>query len=131
MKVRAVLVLFLAVLGVPAFALDSAALKQKAAAKMEQIAEKMMPQKELDEMLGFFGPVTKKYLPVFRQFNQEYLNGTNRLATVRKYLPKAQSAIDEAKAMKVPAKYEEKKAGYLTKLQTLLTVVNVTARFGE
>ena len=101
------------------------------AAKLEQIAEKMMPQKEVDEMLGFFGPVTKKYMPVFQRFNNEYLTGTNKLATVKKYLPKAQSALAEAKAMKIPAKYEAKKADYISKVEAFVNVIKLTALFGN
>lgn len=130
MKLIPVLCLAL-VAATPAPALDTAALKAAAAAKLEQMAAQMVPQKELDEMLGFFGPVSKKYLPVFRQFNREYLEGTNKLATVRKYLPKAQAALDEAKAMKVPAKYEAKKTEYVGRLETFMSLVGLTARFGK
>jgi len=108
----------------PSTAVDSAALKTACAAKVEQLAAKMLPEKEVNEMLGFFGPVSKKYLPVFKQFNTEYLDGTNKLATVRKYLPKANAALAEAKAMKVPARYEAKKADYIGKLETFLALVN-------
>ena len=110
-------------------AVDTAALKAACAAKVEQLAEKMLPQKELNEMLGFFGPVSKKYLPVFKRFNTEYLDGTNKLATVKKYLPQANAALAEAKAMKVPVRYEAKKADYVAKLETFLKLVNFTARW--
>ena len=113
----------------PSSALDAAALKAACAAKVERLAEKMLPQKEMNEMLGFFGPVSKKYLPVFKQFNTEYLDGTNKLATVKKYLPQANAALAEAKAMKVPARYEAKKADYIAKLETFLKLVNFTARW--
>ena len=106
MRLRFLLSAILAAACFAAPAVDATALKQKAAARLERLAEKMMPKKDLDEMLGFFGPVTKKYMPAFQQFNAEYLAGTNKLATVKKYLPKANSALNEAKAMKVPAKYE-------------------------
>ena len=111
------------------FAIDAAALKAACAAKVERLAEKMLPQKELNEMLGFFGPVSKKYLPVFKRFNTEYLDGTNKIATVKKYLPQANAALAEAKAMKVPARYEAKKADYVAKLETFLKLVNFTARW--
>lgn len=113
----------------PSSALDAAALKAACAAKVEQLAEKMLPEKELNEMLGFFGPVSKKYLPVFNRFNTEYLDGTNKIATVRKYLPQANAALAEAKAMKVPARYEAKKAGYVGKLETFLKLVNFATRW--
>ena len=123
--------LFLAVILLashPSPAVDAAALKAACAAKVEQLAEKMLPEKELNEMLGFFGPVSKKYLPVFQQFNAEYLAGTNKIATVKKYLPQANAALAEAKAMKVPVRYEAKKADYIRKLETFLKFVNLTTR---
>ena len=76
----------------PAAAVDTAALKARCAAKIEQLAERMMPKEKLNRALGFFGPITKKYLPVFNRFNGEYLTGTNKIATVKKYLPKADAA---------------------------------------
>ena len=112
----------------PSPAVDTAALKAACAAKVEQLAERMLPQKEMNEMLGFFGPVSKKYLPVFKQFNTEYLDGTNKIATVKKYLPQANAALAEAKAMKVPVRYEAKKADYIRKLETFLKFVNLTTR---
>ena len=113
----------------PSPAVDTAALKAACAAKVEQLAEKMLPQKEMNEMLGFFGPVSKKYLPVFNRFNTEYLDGTNKIATVRKYLPQANAALAEAKTMKVPARYEAKKADYIGKLETFLKLVNFATRW--
>ena len=111
-------------------AIDTAAIKETCAAKLEQLAEKMIPQKELNEAMGFFGPVTKKYLPVFQAFNGEYLASTNKLAVVRKYMPQADSALKEARAMKVPAKYESQKAKYIRMADSFLVLVKLTLRFG-
>ena len=124
------LTLFVLMAGM-ASAVDTAALKSACADKLEQLAEKMIPQKELNEAMGFFGPVTKKYLPVFNRFNDEYLSGSNKIAVVKKYLPKADAALAEATAMKIPAKYEQQKAGYLQKARAFLTLVKLTVRFGE
>ena len=129
MRGRLLLLTAVLQLSLPSPAVDAAALKAACAAKVEQLAERMLPEKELNEMLGFFGPVSKKYLPVFKQFNTEYLDGTNKLATVKKYLPQANAALAEAKAMKVPARYEAKKASYISKLETFLKLVNFTARW--
>ena len=126
---RLLLLTAVLLLSLPSPAVDAAALKAACAAKVEQLAERMLPQKEMNEMLGFFGPVSKKYLPVFKQFNTEYLDGTNKIATVKKYLPQANAALAEAKAMKVPARYEAKKASYISKLETFLKLVNFTARW--
>ena len=111
-------------------AIDTAALKEKCTDKLEQLAEKMIPQKELNEAMGFFGPVTKKYLPVFQTFNGEYLASTNKLAVVRKYMPQADSALKEAREMKVPAKYEQQKAKYLRMVESFLALVKLMLRFG-
>ena len=111
-------------------ALDRAALKAACVNKVEQLAQKMLPQEKFNRALGFFGPVTKKYMPVFQRFNEEYLAGTNKMAVVRKYLPNARLALDEAKAMKIPAKYEKEKADYIQMGEAFLTVLNLTARFG-
>ena len=124
------LTLFVLMAGM-ASAVDTAALKSACAAKLEQLAEKMVPKKELNEAMGFFGPVTKKYLPVFNRFNDEYLSGSNKIAVVKKYLPKADAALAEATAMKIPPKYEQQKAGYLQKARAFLTLVKLTVRFGE
>ena len=121
----------LALVSLTAPALDKAALKTAFANKVEALAEKMLPQKEVDEMMGFFGPVTKKYLPVFKSFNTEYLSGTNKLATVRKYLPQADAALAEARAMRVPPKYEPQKVTYLKRLEAFLSIVKLMARFGN
>ena len=112
-----------------AAALDKASLKAACVDKVVQLAQKMLPQEKFNRALGFFGPVTKKYMPVFRRFNEEYQSGTNKMEVVRKYLPNARSALDEAKAMKIPAKYEQEKAGYIRMGEAFLTVMNFTARF--
>ena len=112
-------------------AVNVAAMKAGLADKVEKAALSMMPKKQFDEMLGFFGPVTKKYLPVFNTFNREYLASTNKIAVVKKYLPKAQSALDDARKMKIPPKYEAQKAGYLSKLSAFLTMTKLTVRLAE
>ena len=114
-----------------AAALDKAAIKAACADKMEQLAERMLPQEKLNRALGFFGPVTKKYMPVFQRFNETYLASSNKIAVIRQYLPQARSALDEAKAMKIPAKYEQEKAEYVRMAEAFLTVMNLTARFGN
>ena len=97
------------------------------AAKMEQLAATMLPQERVDKMMGFFGPVVKKYLPVFQQFQGEYTAAAKKLPVVTKYLPKADAALAEAKAMKVPAKYEAEKAEYIGEVEAFLTVVKMSA----
>jgi len=110
---------------------DSAALKAKCANKVEQLAQAMIPQEKLNKAMGFFGPVTKKYLPVFNAFSKEYNTNTNKIATVKRYLPKADAALAEAKAMKVPAKYEAEKAEYIQTAEAFLMMTKLTIRLSE
>ena len=112
-------------------ALDKAAIKAACADKMERLAQRMLPKEKLDRALGFFGPVTKKYMPVFQRFNETYLASSNKFAVIRQYLPQARSALDEAKAMKIPAKYEQEKAEYIRMGEAFLSAMNLTARFGQ
>ena len=126
MTSRALLAAALALVSLTAPALDKAALKTAFANKVEALAEKMLPQREVDEMMGFFGPVTKKYLPVFKQFNTEYLAATKKMPVIVKYVPEAESALAEAKAMKVPAKYEAEKAEYIKMASAFVTMLRLS-----
>ena len=63
-------------------ALDKAAIKAACVDKMEQLAQRMLPQEKLNRALGFFGPVTKKYLPVFNQFQKEYNVAEKKLPVI-------------------------------------------------
>ena len=101
------------------------------AAKIEQMATAMLPQKRVDEMMGFFAPVVKKYLPVFNQFQQEYQTAQQKLPVVLKYLPKADAAVAEAKTMKVPAKYEAQKAEYISEVESFLSMTKMSANFAN
>jgi len=108
----------------------TAAMKAKLQAKMEQLAMQALPTNEFRQALGFFGPVTKKYMPEFQKFNAEYLAAKDKMPVVVKYLPKAEAAYAEAQAMKVPAKYEAKKEEYLKMFNGFLTAVKMTTMFG-
>ena len=94
--------------------------------KLEQAALTMLPTNQLHEAMGFFGPVTKKYMPVFRAFNDEYLAAEEKMPVVAKYLPKANAAFAEAQKMRVPAKYEARKAEYLRMFKAFLVVTRLT-----
>ena len=104
------------------------------AAQAEQLAVKLFPEERLNRMLGFFGPVTKKYMPVFQRFSDEYATSTNKLKLIERYMPQADAALAEGKAMKVPARYEKEKAGYVNKVEALLTAVKFSiklSKYGE
>ena len=92
-------------------------------ASAEQLALAMLPQDKFNEAAGFFGPVSKKYLPTFQRFQDEYLAAKEKLPVLRKYMPDAEAAFAEAKAMKVPARYEAKKAEYVRMLEGFMGVL--------
>ena len=92
-------------------------------ARAEQMALAMLPQDKFNEAAGFFGPVSKKYLPTFQKFQAEYLAAKEKLPVLRKYMPDAEAAFADAKAMKVPARYEAKKAEYVKMLEGFMGVL--------
>ena len=135
MKVRCVLIAVLSAIAVAASGATTAAgtaAKPKEvkatgmAARIEAMAEKLVPQEKLNKAMGFFGPVTKKYLPVFKQFNTEYLAATKKMPVIVKYVPEAENALAEAKAMKVPAKYEAEKAEYIKMASAFVTMLRLS-----
>ncbi len=66
------------------------------AAKLEQLAYAMLPEEKLNRAMGFFGPVTKKYLPVFNQFQREYNAAEKKLPVIAKYAPQAEYEAEKA-----------------------------------
>ena len=107
-------------------------LKEQLKANAEKMAMEMLPTNAVNEAAGFFGPVTKKYMPTFNAFQKEFKAAKDKLPVVEKYLPKAKEAYAEAKAMKVPAKYVAKKDEYLKMFDQFLTAVSFSvAAFGN
>lgn len=101
------------------------------AARLEQMAYVMLPEEKMDRMMGFFGPVTKKYLPVFNQFQQEYVAAAQKLPVIVKYVPQAENAIADARVMKVPAKYEAEKAEYINMTESFLLMLKMSLKLGS
>ena len=99
-------------------------------AKAEMMAKKMLPQEQFNQAAGFFGPVSKKYMPVMQAFEKDYAAAKEKLPVVMKYLPQAESAYEEAKAMKVPEKYEAEKQRYLRMIEAFLSVVRMSVLMG-
>ena len=107
-------------------------LKEQLKANAEKMAMEMLPTNAVNEAAGFFGPVTKKYLPTFNAFQKEFKAAKDKLPVVEKYLPKAREAYAEAKAMKVPVKYVAKKDEYLKMFDQFLSAVSFSvAAFGS
>ena len=107
-----------------------AALLAVSTPSLEQLAERLFPAERMNRAAGFFGPVVKKYQPVFDRFGAEYAAAPNKLAVVAKYMPEADRAMAAARRMRVPAKYEQEKAEYLRLFQTLLTSAKLAVRLG-
>lgn len=97
--------------------------------RAQKMAMEVMPQEKFNEAAGFFGPVSKKYMPVFRQFQAEYQVAKEKLPVIAKYVPEAEAAYAEAKQMKVPARYEAKKTEYLQMIENFMKVLRMTAMF--
>jgi len=125
------LVVMLGMCGAAMVAAAKPTFKEQLKAQSEQMLVSMLPTNAVHEAMGFFGPVTKKYMPEFQKFNDEYLASTNKMAVVEKYLPKAQCAYNDACAMKVPAKYEAKKQEYLKLFSRFLTAAQMAVTFAQ
>ena len=110
-----------------ASAKDKDSLKSRLKEQAVQMAMSMMPTNELNEAAGFFGPVSKKYKPTFEKFWADFKSSKDRLAVLSDYLPKAEAAYADAKAMKVPEKYVAKKNEYLDKFDQFLSTVKMSA----
>jgi len=114
-------------LGAPAAKPQPAAVPATgAAAKIEQMVKAVLPEEKIDRMAGFFAPVVKRYQPTMQKFQREWATAQAKIPVLVKYLPKADEALAEARKMKVPAKYEQEKEGYLNQLETLLTMTKTT-----
>jgi len=99
--------------------------------KLELLAEKMLPEKQLDEAAGFFGPVVKKYQPVMESFRREYDAAQDKLAVALKYVPQVDAALADARKMKVPPKYEAKKAEYVKMFEAFVLAAKFYVQFGR
>ena len=124
---RLVMLVCLCGAAVSAPAKDKESLKSRLKEQAVQMAMSMMPTNELNEAAGFFGPVSKKYKPTFEKFWTDFKSSKDRLAVLSDYLPKAEEAYADAKAMKVPEKYAAKKEAYLDKFDQFLSAVKMSA----
>ena len=95
---------------------------------VEQMVTAMLPQEKLDAAAGFFAPVTKRYMPVFQQFGAEYEAAPNKLPVIAKYLPRAESALAEARRMQVPPRFEQEKAQYIRLFDMVLASARLSVR---
>ena len=96
---------------------------------VEQLTMSLLPTNVMNEAAGFFGPVTKKYMPVFERFGAEYEAASDKLPVIAKYLPQAESALAEAKRMRVPPRFEAEKAKYIRLFDMVLASARMSVRF--
>jgi len=111
----------------PAVAQQSAA----SVSRLEQLARKMLPEKQVNEAAGFFGPVVRKYQPVLEKFRREYAAAKDKKAVALKYVPQVDAALADARKMRVPAKYEAKKAEYLQMFEAFVLAAKFYVQLGR
>ena len=97
------------------------ALSAFSAPSVEQLAMSLLPTNVLNEAAGFFGPVTKRYMPVFEKFGAEYEASKDKVGVIAKYLPQAEKALAEAKKMRVPPRFKAEKANYIRLFDVVMT----------
>ena len=94
----------------------------------EGALEALVPTNMVNEAAGFFGPVSKKYMPQFEAFEREYMASSDKFAVVEKFLPVAANALSDARKMRVPPRYEKKKAEYIKFFESAYAAANLTVR---
>ncbi|MGN0833372.1 MAG: hypothetical protein ACI4RD_06960 [Kiritimatiellia bacterium] len=99
--------------------------------RLELLAERLLPQAKLDEAAGFFAPVVRKYQPVLRSFQAEYRDAADKRAVALKYVPQAEAALADARRMRVPAKYEARKAEYVQLFETFVLAAKLCVQLGR
>ena len=109
----------------------AAALLLSAVPPVERLATTLFPPEKIDHIVGFFGPVTKRYLPTFEKFNDEYLAAKDKIPVVKKYLPEAEKALGEARQMRVPQRYEAEKAKYIKSFEVLLASAKLSVKLAD
>jgi len=94
----------------------------------ERTLEALVPANVANEAAGFFGPVAKKYMPQFEAFEREYMAASDKFAVVGKFLPVAADALADARKMRVPPRYEKKKAEYIKFFESAYAAANLTIK---
>jgi len=105
-----------------------AALLAVSTPSLEQLAERLFPAETIDRAAGFFGPVVKRYKPVFDKFSAEYAAAPDKMSIVAKYMPEADKALAAARRMRIPARYEKEKSEYIRLCQTLLVSAKLAVK---
>lgn len=87
-------------------------------------------EKELREIMGFFAPVVKKWTPIGEKFAAEYVAAKDKDAILAGYLPRARMVIEDARRMKLPPKYENRRAQYVLAAEAVCSVVSMYLKLG-
>ena len=95
---------------------------------VEQLAMSLLQTNVLNEAAGFFGPVTKRYMPVFERFGAEYEASPDKMTVIAKYLPQAEAALAEAKNMRVSPRFEAEKAKYIRLFDVVMASARLSVR---
>ena len=61
----------------------------------------------------------------------QYNSADDKLAIAQKYMPQAEKALDEARRMRVPPRYEAEKAKYIKMFEMLLASAKLSVKFAE
>ena len=101
-------------------------IEQAAAAVMAKYSEK-----ELRELQGFFAPVVKKWTPVAEKFAAEYAASSNKTAIISRYLPKVRQVLDDARRMRIPAKYEPERERYVATAEALYAAITLYVKLDQ
>jgi hypothetical protein len=98
------------------------------AGPLEALVE-ALPAEKIDRAAGFFGPVVKKYLPDMNALQAEYERSPEKVAVIARYMPKIEAALADAKAMRVPPRYEAEKAEYIRIASSLVASLRLLCKF--
>lgn len=98
------------------------------AGPLEALVE-ALPAEKIDRAAGFFGPVVKKYLPDMDALQVEYERSPEKVAVIARYMPKIEAALADAKAMRVPPRYEAEKAEYIRIASSLVASLRLLCKF--
>ena len=107
----------------------AAAVEPEGSSLAERALEALVPTNMVNEAAGFFGPVSKKYMPQFEAFEREYMASSDKFAVVEKFLPVAANALSDARKMRVPPRYEKKKAEYIKFFESAYAAAKITVGF--
>ena len=67
-------------------------------------------------------------MPQFEAFEREYMASSDKFAVVERFLPVAADALADARKMRVPPRYEKKKAEYIKFFDSAYAAANLTIR---